>query len=338
MNFSGVININKVIVHILNQEEKSHKLSDFELTTNEKLNNLIIKHITTSIKHDSRRFAKFNRNQNIVYKSCINILSKPDDFVEESKNISRQLFLAMKGTNASSANLLIVQYSHGEEQAVAILKLDFDDSFHTEEKKEGEKTKIEVKIDGASFNKRQKLQKCSFVYEDILENEESEIVILDKQIEDVSNYFGSTFLDCVLSNNDKTNTKNMINEVVNFINEKYEKSPKKQIAKTYEITSFFQVNPNFELDSMLNRVFDEEDIKDEFKNKIQNNKLDYTFTVDMPTVEKHLKGRSIITENGILLKGQASLFNSKDIDISDEYDGGYVDIIIKKVKIKDNKF
>ncbi|MBW9157232.1 nucleoid-associated protein [Clostridium tagluense] len=339
MDFSGIIKINKAIVHILNQEEKFQRLSDFEITTDKKLDNLIIKHINTSIKHDARRFAQFDKGENIVRQSCIKILNNADVFVEESKNISRQLFLAMKGTNASSANLLIVQYKHGQEEAVAILKLDFDDSFHTEEKKEGEKIKIVVKIDGAGFNKRQKLQKCVFVYADILIDNDSKIVILDKQAsEDISNYFGSTFLNCILVNDDKANTKNMIKEFNEFINEIYKSDPKQQISKTYELTSIFQSNKSFELENILNRLFDEEKVKNEFKDKIECKEIDYSFNIDKSKVEKHLKSRAIITESGISLKGQASLFNNEDINITDEYDEGYVDIIIKKVKIKGNIF
>lgn len=339
MNFTGTIKINKVILHILNQENKTQRLSDFEITTDIRLDNLIIKHINTSIKHDSRRFAQFNSGQNIVRQSCINILNNLDTFVGESKHISRQLFLAMRGTNASSANLLVVQYSHGEGTAIAILKLDFDDSFHTEEVIQEGKIKIVVKIDDAGFNKRQKLQKCAFVNSNILQDNDSKIVILDKQAsEDVSNYFGSTFLNCKLVNDDKANTVNMIKEFVVFINDKYKEQPKKQMSKTYELTSIFQTNNNFELQPILDRLFDEENVKEEFKNKIESKEIDYCFNIDKEKVVKHLKSRSIITENGISLKGQASLFNNVDINVTDEYDEGYVDIIIKKVKIKNNIF
>lgn len=338
MDFTGVIKVNRTIVHILNQEDKTHRLSDFEINVDERLSNLIIKHISDSLRHESRRYADFNSKEGIVCNSCIKILMDSNCFIEESKKISRQLFAAMKGTNASSANLLIVQYSHGQQSAIAILKLDFDDSFHTEEKEEEGKVKIEIKIDGAAFNKRQKLQKCAFIYDSILSEESSRILILDKQTtDDVSNYFGNVFLDCNLINDNKSNTKNMIKEFVEFINEKYIEDPKEQLNKTFDLTTVLENNTKFELETVLSRVFDEDEIKEAFKDRISNKEIDYEFTIDKPRVQKQLNNRTIVTENGISLRGKASLFNNSDIDITNEYEDGYVDIMIKRVKIKNNK-
>jgi hypothetical protein len=341
VDFSGVIKIDKAIVHILNQDTGKQKLSEFTINTDPKLDNLIVKHITESIMHSSRKFAKFNSGSNVVRDSSIKILTDDNAFIEESKNISRELFKSMKGTNAPSANLLIIKYKQGMQNAVGVLKLDFDDSFHTEEIIEDGKIKIVVKVDGAGFNKRQKLQKCSFIYEDIIKDLDSNIVILDKQRQtnnEVSQYFGIKFLNCVLINDSKTNTKKMIKELAEFINKKYDKDIKNQMKKIYDLTSLFDSRDNFELSNVLDSLFENDDIKNEFKEKIKNTNIDYEFNIDKPTVNVKLKSRSIITDNGISLKGRASLFNNKDIDISKEYEDGYVDIIIRKVKITDNKF
>lgn len=339
MKFEGIININKVIVHILNQKEGKHKLSEFEITTDQILNNLIIKHINNSITNDSRMFAKFNGKNNIVRSSCVNILKDSQCFIEESKSISEQLFKAMRGTNASPANFLIVEYTHGKEKAIALLKLDFNENFYTEEIIENGKNKIIIKLKSDGFNKNQKLQKCAFIYDDVLKDIDCNILILDKQKkEDVTTYFGISFLNSILVNDYKVNTRKMISELTEFINTEYKESPKEQMDKTYLLTSILNKAEDFDLNNILDRIFDKDDEKKEFRESIKSKEIDYVFKIDKPRVEKRLKNRFVVTENGILLRGKASLFSSNDIEISDKDDDGNVNITINKVKIKDNNF
>lgn len=339
MKFEGIIQVNKVIVHILNQKESKHRLNNFEVAINEVLANLIIKHINTSIKHDARMFAKFNSGDTTVRDSCIKILNDSNNFIEESKNISRELYRSMQGTNASPANFLIVQYKHGIENAIALLKVNFNESFYTEEIIENGMPRIILKLNIDGFNKNQNLQKCAFIYDDLLSDINANIVILDKQTQDdVSNYFGNIFLNCNLINDYRKNTKNMIRELTSFINTKYESEPQIQIDKTFQLTDVLNSNTNFDLNKILDRLFDEDEIKVDFKESIKEKEIDYTFIIDKARVEKRLKNRSIITNNGISLKGKASLFNSRDIKIGEKDKDGFVDITINKVKIKDNKF
>ena len=339
MKFEGIIQVNKVIVHILNQKESKHRLNNFEVATNDVLDSLIIKHINTSIKNDSRMFARFNSGDTTVRDSCINILNDSSNFIEESKKISMQLYRSMKGTNASPANFLIVQYKHGIENAIALLKVNFNESFYTEEIIENGMPKIILKLNIDGFNKNQNLQKCAFIYDDLLSDTNANIVLLDKQTkEDVSNYFGNIFLNCDLINDYKKNTKNMIRELTNFINAKYESEPQDQIEKTFQLTDVLNSNKIFDLNKVLDRLFDEDSIKDDFKESIKEKEIDYTFVIDKARVEKRLRNRYITTDNGISLKGKASLFNSKDIKFSDKDENGFVNISINKVKIIENKF
>ncbi|WP_368260364.1 hypothetical protein, partial [Clostridium paraputrificum] len=92
----------------------------------------------------------------------------------------------------------------------------------------------------------------------------------------------------------------------------------------------------FRIDEALPAIFYEKETQDEFKERIKKKDIDYTFRLHRDTVVRKLKNRSIVTGNGISLKGRASLFNSNDIQIKDREDG-LCDIIIKGVKIEKNK-
>lgn len=339
MNLDGNISITNAIVHVLNQDKSNggHFLSDYEIELDEKLNSLIIKHIIDAFKHESRLFAKFINDDNSVRKSCIEIIDNEENFIDESKKISRELYRAMSGTNASSANLLICRYMHGPLVSVAIIKLDFNENFYTEKIEEEGKIKIIVKLNGNGFTKSQRLRKCAIIDQDILEDIESSFLLLDTQNgEEVSTYFRTSFLNCELINSSKINTNNVIKEVVGFINEKYALEPSNMFEKTYAFTSKLEKSEDFDIDETLASVFEEEDFREQFKEKIKSKKIDFEFKVDKDSVEKRLKSRTLITENGISLRAKASLFNSNDIVVED-IDDGLANIIIRKVRINKNK-
>lgn len=181
MDIGGVIEVQKAIVHIVNQKEKKHIMSDYEIELNNNLKSLIIGHINTTNTSESKIFVKFNNEDtNAVRNSCLNIFKNEDLFIEESKNISRELYKSMIGTNASAANLLLVYFKHASKKAFAIIKLDFSNNYYikyekvTEIKGEEviEKVKVKLEIDGTGFSESQKLRKCAIINEDTIGIEE----------------------------------------------------------------------------------------------------------------------------------------------------------------------
>ncbi|MEG1256373.1 nucleoid-associated protein [Clostridium sp.] len=337
MNFEGNVIIEKVIIHILNHKENIHKLSEFEISLNNKLNFLLQSYINDSIRSPSRVFAKFNDIDNVVKNSSIKILQDDNEFIEESKKISRQLFKSMKGTNASAANLLVVKYRHGLEKAIGVFKIDFNDSFLTEEKEEKGKIKIVINTMNNGFSITQKLQKCVLIYDDIINEADSSILLLDKQDDNVSDYFVSRFLECELLNNSKKSTKSMIKGILEIINNEYGDDPIELINKTHNLTSLFDTSKKFKLDIAIKQIFPTENLQKKATDIINKKKIDNTFDINEDQVKKQLNRRSITTSNGIKLKGKASLFNTNEISVGESYEDGTVDIIIKKVKIIENK-
>lgn len=337
MNITGVINIKNAIVHVLNPKEK-HIMSDYDIELNDRLNSLIVKHIDKSNVSEAKVFAKFNNeDNNAIRRSCLNIFNNEAIFIEESKNISRELYKAMTGTNASAANLLIVYFTHGPKKALAIMKLDFSDSFYTEYEKIEGKMKINVKINGTGFSDSQKLRKCAIIDEDTMTTGEKEFLLLDTQSGDVRDYFRIGFLNSDLINDSKNNTKKVIKEINKYINKKFEDNPKEMVKKTFLFTNIIENNTEFKIDTVLNSLFEEKDTIDEVKDIISNEKIDFNFKIDKNTSEKKFKNVTIVSENGISLKAKSSLFNEQDIVLSDPDSDGKVDITLKGIKIDKNK-
>ncbi|WP_294350523.1 nucleoid-associated protein [uncultured Clostridium sp.] len=337
MDMEGNIDIIRAIVHVLDQENKIQILSDYDVEIDERLNVLIINYIRQAFIHNSRVFAKFSGGNNEVEEYCINILSDDNVFISESKKIADALFKAMSSTNASSANLLICKYKQCDKLFIAIMKLDFSENFYTEKVEENGKVKIVVKINGNGFSKLQKLRKCTVINQDIITDKNAEVLVVDTQNGgEISDYYRVGFLNCELVNDEKINTRNMIKEINSYINDVYKDSSKKMLVKTYEFTNILEHNEQFRLDEVLTNLFNESSLRDEFKKKIAYKNIDCEFDISKSEVERHLKNRTLVTENGISLRAKASLFNSNDIEI-EEKSNGLSDIIIRDVRINKNK-
>ena len=121
-----------------------------------------------------------------------------------------------------------------------------------------------------------------------------------------------------------------------YINEVYNKNPKDMMIKTYEFTNILEKSDEFKIDDVLIKLFDDETTRDKFKDKLASKNIDYQFKISKPVVEKRLKNRTVVTDNGISLRAKAALFNSNDIEIEEKEDG-LSNIIIHNVRINKNK-
>ena len=330
------IQIDKAIVHILYQK-KAHILSDVELDLDEGISSLISDHIDRAFNSQGRVFAKFVTEENEVKNASMKIFEDDKMFISQSKNISRKLYKAMSTKNASSGNLLIVKYTDKGRSYLAIIKLDFSENYQTEKIEEDGVTKVRFKLTKDGFSKSDKLRKCAILDDSIIHDSEAKILVLDTdKKDDVTGYFKDDFLGTELINNNKINTRNMIREITNFINEKYENDFPEMLEKTFALTNILSSQLDFKLDEVLPAIFIDENIQDEFKSRVEKKNIDFTFKIDRESVSKRLKNRSITTSNGISLQGKASLFSSNDIKIEEREDGLW-DITIKGVSIEKNK-
>lgn len=82
-NLSGLV-INKVIIHILNNNEENPILIDFPLELTNDIISLFENHIKNSINDERTRIAKFDGDINVVRECCKKIMELPDDnFIDE---------------------------------------------------------------------------------------------------------------------------------------------------------------------------------------------------------------------------------------------------------------
>ena len=276
------IQIDKAIVHILYQKN-ALILSDVELELDEGISKLISSHIDGAFNNQGRVFAKFVTEENEVKDASIRIFEDDKNFILQSKEISRKLYKAMSTKNASSGNLLIVKYTDQGNRYLAIIKLDFSENYQTEKIDESGVTKVRFKLTKDGFSKSDKLRKCAIIDDSIIKDNEARILVLDADKKgDVTGYFKDDFLGTELINDNKINTRNMIREITNFINEKYDNEFEEMIEKTFALTNVLSRQTDFKLDEVLPTIFIDKKIQDEFKSRVEKKKVDFTFKIDCP--------------------------------------------------------
>ena len=137
------VTINKAIAHSLDNNADYSRLSDYELDLDEKVVSFISTHVVKSLEDEKIRAAKYEDGRNIVRDSADNIFDSPEKFLEESKEIARQLFTAMQSNkNITSADLIISLYEGNGKNYLAVLKMDYQSTYITESRIVDGKTKI----------------------------------------------------------------------------------------------------------------------------------------------------------------------------------------------------
>lgn len=339
-----MIRIKKAIMHILNNKQNSKVIAEFELTLNDKVDNLIYKHITTSQRHDYRKIAEFSEGDNIVKNACKKIFLDNEEFVSESKKIANQLFDSMKG-NASPANFIVCLYEDDDIQWISLLKMDFNENYKPIITTINGKNKVDIEIiEGTLPNKNQKLQKCVFIsskiYED--ESENRDIFILDKQTgEDVSDYFSIDFLHSNLKNSNRDNTKLFIKGLVAFVQEEYGDN---QLEEKHIMDKMWKLlidkkDQTIGVPDLVDELFrherNGEEIAERVLESLGSQSFDFEFIGDDKYITVRTGKRTIETGIGITLSGDNSAFTRDNFCMSEEDENGNVDIILKNVKYRE---
>ena len=89
-------------------------------------------------------------------------------------------------------------------------------------------------------------------------------------------------------------------------------------------------------DFIENNIKDEE-LKESFKEHMEDKGLEESFNIDKKWVEKKLKKRSIRTDNGFDIKGNLSDFEDPMKYSVRQNENGSIDIVIKNVNFYEEK-
>lgn len=332
--------IHKSIVHVLDKNSDSPILNDYECRNSLEVDKFFQKIINRVSKDDDLRKAEFNDyNNNIVKNCCEQIIYDEDTFLQNSKEIAAYLFEIMKQSEEmDSCDLAICLYSVKDEKNVAIMRLEYKKLYtHSIEFVE-DKFNIQIVSNEIGIPETGRPKQCALVGLSGI-NDEYHFKLLDKDAEkeQLETKFVTAFLNAKKIEDDKYKTKvfktTAENWITNAISDDMKKAEDIRSMLNYTLKEKEEINVE---EFVQNNIIDK-DLKESFKEHMEDKGLTENFSVDKKWVEKKLKKRSIKTDNGFDIKANLSDFEDPMKYSVRQNQDGTVDIVIKNVSFFEEK-
>ena len=332
--------IHKSIVHVLDKNSDSPILNDYECRNSLEVDKFFQKIINRVSKDDDLRKAEFNDyNNNIVKNCCEQIIYDEDTFLQNSKEIAAYLFEIMKQSEEmDSCDLAICLYSVKDEKNVAIMRLEYKKLYtHSIEFVE-DKFNIQIVSNEIGIPETGRPKQCALVGLSGI-NDEYHFKLLDKDAEkeQLETKFVTAFLNAKKIEDDKYKTKvfktTAENWITNAISDDMKKAEDIRSMLNYSLKEKEEINVE---EFVQNNIIDK-DLKESFKEHMEDKGLTENFSVDKKWVEKKLKKRSIKTDNGFDIKANLSDFEDPMKYSVRKNENGTFDIVIKNISFYEEK-
>ena len=332
--------IHKSIVHVLDKNSDSPILNDYECRNSLEVDKFFQKIINRVSKDDDLRKAEFNDyNNNIVKNCCEQIIYDEDTFLQNSKEIAAYLFEIMKQSEElDSCDLAICLYSVKDEKNVAIMRLEYKKLYtHSIEFVE-DKFNIQIVSNEIGIPETGRPKQCALVGLSGI-NDEYHFKLLDKDAEkeQLETKFVTAFLNAKKIEDDKYKTKvfktTAENWITNAISDDMKKAEDIRSMLNYTLKEKEEINVE---EFVQNNIIDK-DLKESFKEHMEDKGLTENFSVDKKWVEKKLKKRSIKTDNGFDIKANLSDFEDPMKYSVRKNENGTFDIVIKNISFYEEK-
>ena len=332
--------IHKSIVHVLDKNSDSPILNDYECRNSLEVDKFFQKIINRVSKDDDLRKAEFNDyNNNIVKNCCEQIIYDEDTFLQNSKEIAAYLFEIMKQSEEmDSCDLAICLYSVKDEKNVAIMRLEYKKLYtHSIEFVE-DKFNIQIVSNEIGIPETGRPKQCALVGLSGI-NDEYHFKLLDKDAEkeQIETKFVTDFLNAKKVEDDKYKTKvfktTAENWITNAISDDMKKAEDIRSMLNYTLKEKEEINVE---EFVQNNIIDK-DLKESFKEHMEDKGLTENFSVDKKWVEKKLKKRSIKTDTGFDIKGNLSDFEDAMKYSVRKNENGTFDIVIKNISFYEEK-
>ena len=332
--------IHKSIVHVLDKNSDSPILNDYECRNSLEVDKFFQKIINRVSKDDDLRKAEFNDyNNNIVKNCCEQIIYDEDTFLQNSKEIAAYLFEIMKQSEEmDSCDLAICLYSVKDEKNVAIMRLEYKKLYtHSIEFVE-DKFNIQIVSNEIGIPETGRPKQCALVGLSGI-NDEYHFKLLDKDAEkeQLETKFVTAFLNAKKIEDDKYKTKvfktTAENWITNAISDDMKKAEDIRSMLNYTLKEKEEINVE---EFVQNNIIDK-DLKESFKEHMEDKGLTENFSVDKKWVEKKLKKRSIKTDNGFDIKANLSDFEDPMKYSVRKNENGTFDIAIKNISFYEEK-
>ncbi|HBG8371323.1 TPA: nucleoid-associated protein [Clostridioides difficile] len=330
--------MHKFIIHVLDKNSDTPILNDFEGRVSQDIEAFFQKKISKVSRDNDIRTAVFNDySNNLIKKCCEQIIYDESSFLNNSKEIAAYLFDVMKlNATLESCDLAICLYSQKDEKKVAILKLDYNNSYtHSIEFKD-DKFNIQMSKNEINIQETKTVKIAALVGLSGMNNE-YHLNVLDKDAEkeEANSKFVSEFLNATKVKDDKYKTKKFKAFVDSYIAHLYSDMKQGEDVRGM-LLYMLREKQKLDINEFADKVI-KDDLKERFKDHAEEKGLDESFNIDKKWVEKNLKNRHIKTDTGFEVKGKMDDFEDF-MKYGIRHNGnGTIDIVIKNVHFYNEK-
>ncbi|MGX4600983.1 nucleoid-associated protein [Faecalimicrobium sp. JNUCC 81] len=332
--------IHKFIVHVLDKNSDVPILNDFEGKVNQEVDKFFQKVIKRVTKDDDLRKGAFkNYNDNTIKNCCEQIIYDESTFLENSKEIAAYLFDIMKiNAEIESCDLAICLYTVKDEKYVAILKLDYKKLYTHSIEFIDEKFNIQMVANEVGIPETGRQKQCAIIGTSGI-NDEFHLRLLDKDAEkeESESKFITEFLNAEKIEDDKYKTKVFKNSAENWITNALSDDIKQAEDVRSILNYTLKEKHEIDIHDFVENSIKDENLKESFKEHMEDKGLEEGFSIDKKWVEKKLKKRSIKTDNGFDLKGNLADFEDPMKYSVRQNTDGTIDIVLKNIKFYEEK-
>ena len=332
--------IHKFIVHVLDKNSEMPILNDYEGRISQEVDKFFQKKIKRVMKDDDLRKAVFkNYNDNIIKSCCEQIIYDEKSFLQNTKENAAYLFEIMKiNAEIESCDLAICLYTVKDEKNVAIIKLDYKSTYNHSIEFVDDKFNIQIVPNENGISETQKVKQAVIVGPGGI-NDEYHLRVLDKDAEKegVGSKFITEFLNVEKIDDDKQKTKTFKKVADNFITNALGTNIKQAEDARSLLNYILKENSVMDIDKFVDNAFKEDEVKESFREHLEDKEMEVDFNIDKKWVEKHLKTRRIKTSNGFDIKANLTDFEDPMKYSVRQNEDGTIDIVIKNVTFYEEK-
>ena len=332
--------IHKFIVHVLDKNSEVPILNDFEGKVSQEVDKFFQKIIKRVSKDDDLRKGIFkDYEKNVVKNCCEQIIYDESTFLENSKEIAAYLFDVMKiNAELESCDLAICLYTVKDEKYVGILKLDYKRLYTHSIEFIDDKFNIQMVPNEIGIPETQRQKQCAIVGLTGM-NDEYHLRLLDKDAEkeELESKFINEFLNAEKIVDDKHKTKVFKNSAETWITNALANDIKQAEDVRSVLNYTLKEKEEIDLEDFVEKSIDNNDLKESFKEHMEEKGIGSAFNIDKQWVEKKLKKRSIKTDTGFDIKADLNDFEDPMKYSVKQNSDGSIDITIKNIKFYEEK-
>lgn len=334
------LRIDKVILHILDNNVHIPVISSKEIEQEEDIFHFVGSHIAKVIDSGKVKNGIFQHEDNEIYNLCRKVAANTEEFINISGELANNLFSIMtKHVDIPPGDVVFCIFEIDYIKYMAIMKFNYKSSYihYVVNTDEGNVNKL-IKQTTTLPSHAQNLDECI-----IINLSNYEIQLLEKEYEINGNkdfYLSKLFLKCSfdLSNDDKFKK---LNKVAQKLNKKYFDEDFSKTAKLQNVLAeSIEESNEIKIDNIAKEVFEDiEEIKNEYIEEMKKEGLNEDTINIQPSkaVERKLRSHKFKTDSGIEIKLPAEYYDNKDVVEFINNPDGTISILLKNITKISNK-